>query len=132
MTISESKIMERYRINESAQGFDFLLEEGGLFREGARIHVGYCNSEFCLIEYAPKYSRNLTDDMLEMHIAHLTDDKYEYGVDDDKDLTTRFTEVWYDVKGGKAVEIIREETTYSDRMIRDFIEPKQHLPEVST
>ena len=89
----------------------FSVEEE--MREGLRIHVCYYDDKHYARDFYGELSTDLTNEMLGWFLAN---EELDY----DEDLTTKFTEVWYDTSAGELVEMKREETTYSDELIREF------------
>lgn len=82
-------------------------------REGLRIHVCYYDDTHYARDFYGELSMDLTSEMLDWFLANEE-------LDADEDLTTKFTEVWYDTSAGELVEIRRKETTYSDELIREY------------
>lgn len=106
-------------------GFAVALEQGKIKVDGLPIHICFFNDECFAIDHYGELSMNLTDEMLEWYLANKCSDAGAR----EKDQTITFTEVWYDTTAGVLSEIKRRETTYSDRLIREFIEPSPYLPE---
>ena len=94
-------------------GFAVALEKGELPSNGLCVHVCFYNDDCFALDYYGELSMNLTDEMLSWFLANES-------LDGNTDLTSRFIEVWYDTSTGELVEIKRRETTYSDKLIREF------------
>ena len=94
-------------------GFAMALENGEIPLDGLRVHICFYNDECFALDYYGELSMDLTTETLDWFLANEC-------LDWNKDLTTKFTEVWYETSSGKNIEIKRKETIYSDELIRVF------------